>query len=119
MLALGLCFKGDIVSKITDLGFGYSARGDTYESTPHSGGYYHVASTYWPNGLLNVFTPNLIGLPNWTYTPDGEGRINTVSASSGQNPVTGTTYNNFSLATGILMDRSIPTVSVTIQIPGE
>jgi RHS repeat-associated protein len=32
----------------------------------------------------------------WTYTPDGEGRADVVSASSGTNPVTGTTYNGFS-----------------------
>ena len=101
---LAEAYTGPSTGKITDLGFSYSARGEVtnaYESTPHSGGYYHVASTYWPNGLLNVLTPNLTGLPNWTYTPDGEGRINTVSASSGQSPVTGTSYNNFSLATGI------------------
>jgi hypothetical protein len=31
-------------SKLTDLGFSYSARGevtDAYQSTPHSNGYYH------------------------------------------------------------------------------
>jgi len=34
-------------TKITDLGYKYSARGevtDVYESTAHSGGYYHLTS---------------------------------------------------------------------------
>jgi len=35
------------------------------------------------------------------WTPDGEGRVNTVSASSGQNPVSGTTYNAAGLPTAI------------------
>src|SRR6185437_10089892 len=33
------------------------------------------------------------------YAPDGEGRVNAVSAGSGQNPITGTTYNVASEAT--------------------
>ena len=40
-------------SKTTDLGFSYSPRGevtDVYQSTPNSGGYYHVSASYWPNG---------------------------------------------------------------------
>ncbi len=85
-------------SKTTDLGFEYSARGevtDTLELTPHSGGYYHVAASYWPNGLINTLIPNQAGLPNWTYTPDGEGRINSVTALNGQNPVTSTGYSGF------------------------
>lgn len=81
-------------SKTTDLGFSYSVRGevtDVYESTPHSGGYYHVAAGYWANGALNTLSG--IGLPTLTYAADGEGRPNTVNASSGQNPVTATSYN--------------------------
>ena len=75
-------------------GFGYDTEGhntDVYESTPHSGGYYHVQAAYWPNGLWR--TVNLAGVPWQTYLPDGEGRLNSVTASSGQNPVTSTTYN--------------------------
>jgi RHS repeat-associated protein len=92
-------------SKITDLGFSYTARGETsdvYESTPHSGGYYHVPASYWANGGPNQLNnascssqPCLPGLPTLTYGADGEGRPSTVSASSGQNPVTGTTYNPY------------------------
>jgi YD repeat-containing protein len=88
-------------SKITDLGFSYTARGevqDVYESTPHSGGYFHVDETYWANGALDQIS-GLSGLPTLTYSPDGEGRANTVSASSGQNPVSGTSYNVASEAT--------------------
>ena len=76
---------------------------DTYESTPHSGGYYHVSTSYWPNGEKNVVSSTLPGLPAWTYTPDGEGRIASVSASTGQNPVTGTIYNVASQATSVTL----------------
>ena len=71
------------------------------ESTPHSGGYYHVPAAYWANGgpnKLNALSngnPSLPGLPTFTFGADGEGRPTTVSAGSGQNPVTGTTYNPY------------------------
>ncbi len=42
-----------------------------------------------------------MGLPSWTYTPDGEGRAYTVSASSGQNPLSSTVYNSFGEVTGL------------------
>jgi RHS repeat-associated protein len=90
-------------SIITDEWFSYTARGessDVYESTLHSGGYYHVPATYWANGALNQLNnascsgqPCLPGLTTFTYGVEGEGRPNTVSAGSGQNPVTGTNYN--------------------------
>ena len=82
-------------SKITDVGFSYSATGkitDVYESTPHSSGYYHLTATYWANGNLDVLS-GLPGLPTLTYGIDGEGRGYSVTASSGQNPVTSTLYN--------------------------
>ncbi len=92
-------------TKIVDEGFSYSARGeiaDVWESTPHSGGWYHVNATYWANGALNVLNGGaspLSGLPAITYGysggtgMDGKGRITKVAAASGQNPVTATTYN--------------------------
>ncbi len=89
--------------KITDIGLSYTVRGETndvYESTPHSGGYYQVPVSYWANKALNVLnsascsgSPCLPGLTTFTYGADGEGRTNTVSAASGQNPVTATNYN--------------------------
>ncbi len=82
-------------SKLTDVGLSYTASdqvSDVYESTPHSSGYYHVTESYWPNGALNQLS-NLVGLPTITYNVDGEGRIYSATASSGQNPLTGTTYN--------------------------
>ncbi len=74
-----------------------------YQSSPHSGSYYNIAATYYaPQGLLEKLTPNMgASIPNWTYTPEGEGRVNTVSASSGTNPVSGTSYNGFSEVMGI------------------
>jgi len=93
-------------TKITDVGFSYSARGevtDTYQSTPHSGGYYHLTQTYWPHGTPDQLS-GLPGLPTVTYGGtigtnvglDGEGRLTQVTASSGQNPVTGVSYNLYS-----------------------
>jgi len=90
-------------SKITDEGFSYTPRGeasDIYESTPHSGGYYHLNQTYWANGAPDALS-GLVGLPTVTYTPDGEGRVDSASASSGQNPLTSTTYNTASQATQV------------------
>ncbi len=81
------------------LGFSYSARGeitDTFQSSPHATTYYHVATTYWPNGLVNTLNTNLCSVPAWKYMPDGEGRVFSVGASSGQAPVTATLYNGFS-----------------------
>jgi RHS repeat-associated protein len=94
-------------TKITDEGFGYSSRGETvdvYELTPHSSpSYYHVSQTYWPHGAQNQLSSNISGLPTVTYGGtigstvglDGEGRITQVTAGSGQNPVTGVTYNPY------------------------
>ena len=103
---LAEAYTGSPSSKTTDLGFSYSNRGEVaavYQSSPHSGGYYNIAATYWaPQGLLEKLTPNMgASIPNWTYTPEGEGRVNTVSASSGTNPVSGTSYNGFSEVLGI------------------
>jgi RHS repeat-associated protein len=95
--------NGTSDSIITDEWFSYTARGeisDAYESTLHSGGYYHVAQSYWPHGSPYQLSGN-IGLPTITYGADGEGRISIVSASSGQNPVTGVTYNNSGLPTQV------------------
>lgn len=82
-------------TKATDEGFSYSARGeltDIYEKTPNSGIYYHLAKTHWENGIIKTIS-GLPRDPTITYGPDREGRWKTVSASSGQNPVTQTQYN--------------------------
>ncbi|MBZ5722082.1 MAG: hypothetical protein LAO03_17045 [Acidobacteriia bacterium] len=94
--------SGSCTPKKTDLIFSYSARGevlDTYESTPHSGTpYYHVSASYWAHGAVNALGSNLTGLPTFYYGAtngvglEGEGRVTSVTASSGQNPVTGVTY---------------------------
>jgi RHS repeat-associated protein len=69
-------------SIITDEWFSYTARGevsDFYESTPHSGGYYHQAATYWANGVIN----QLNGAGGYTvqYNLDGEGRVYSTAPS--------------------------------------
>jgi len=48
-------------AKIVDIGFSYSVRGeitDILESTPNSGGYYHVTQTYWVNKAINRLSGN-------------------------------------------------------------
>ena len=92
-------------TKLTDTGLSYTIRGelsDEYESTPHSGTYYHLTQTYWANGSPNQLGNNIVSLPAFTYLPDGEGRISQVTASAGQSPlVSSTTYNSASLPTAI------------------
>jgi RHS repeat-associated protein len=63
-----------------------------------------VASTAWPNGSPN--TLSLSGLPTITYSTDGEGRSSTVSASSGQNPITAITFNAAGQATALTLGSS-------------
>ena len=97
---LAEAYTGTSGSKITDLGFSYSSRGevaDTYQSSLNSGGYYHLNATYWEHGavkkLMGVTPASLTGY-SATYGMEGEGRPYTVTAASGQNPVTSVTYNN-------------------------
>ena len=96
-------------TKRTDLGYSYSARGevtDVWQAAQNSPGYYHVSAGYWPTGpagLIQTLNLNMSGVPTWTYTPDGEGRSASVSASSGQNPVTSASYNLFSLPTAVTL----------------
>jgi len=108
---LAEAYTGPSGSKVTDLGFGYTARGETsdvYELTPHSNSaYYHVAQSYWPHGVTYQLSGNITGLPTISYGGtigstvglDGEGRMTQVTAASGQNPVTAVTYNLGSLPT--------------------
>jgi RHS repeat-associated protein len=101
------CFS-PCTTKLTDEGFSYTARGqvsDAYESTPHSGGYYHLNQTYWANGIPDVVS-GLSGLPTITYGVDGEGRVYSATAGSGQNPLSSTTYNVASLPTAVNLGSS-------------
>ncbi|MDP9262810.1 MAG: RHS repeat-associated core domain-containing protein, partial [Acidobacteriota bacterium] len=94
---------GACTTKITDLGFSYSVRGelaDVYQSSPNSGGYYHLTAAYWPHGALQSLS-GLPGLPILTSGLDGEGRPISISASSGQHPMTGASYNVASQPTGL------------------
>ena len=89
----------------TDEWFSYSPRGeltDVYESTPHSGGYYHTTAAYWPSGALETLS-GIPSVPMLNYGAggnglDGEGRYTKVYASSGTNPVTDVTYSTSSTA---------------------
>jgi RHS repeat-associated protein len=79
-------------SKYTDEYFSYDKDGnltDTWESTPGSGIYDHVSASYWPNGLPDQLS--VPGVPTITYTPDGEGRVSSVSAN-GTNLLSSASY---------------------------
>jgi RHS repeat-associated protein len=96
-------YTGPSTGKITDLGYSYSERGavaDVYEATPHSGGWFHVSQSYWQNDAIKKLS-GIPGVPDITYNPDAAGRITTVTASSGQNPVTLTSYNVAGQLTGM------------------
>src|SRR3984885_1432892 len=90
---LAEAYTGSSTSKVTDIGFTYSPRGEvtsTWESTPNSGGFYQPTAAYWANGeIQNLWISEL---PSISYTTDGEGRVSAVSATSGENPVTAVTY---------------------------
>jgi RHS repeat-associated protein len=89
-------------TKITDIGFSYSERGelkDVYESTPHSSGYYHVSASYWEHGALkSLGIVNIANLPTAYYGAsdgsglDGEGRVTKVTTSSGNNLASSVIY---------------------------
>jgi hypothetical protein len=96
------CTSSSCSTVVTDLGFSYTSRGEVatvLESTPNSSGYYTSSALYWPNGAIQQLTGP--SLPTLTYGSDGEGRTSTVSASNGQNPVSSTSYNVFSLPTSV------------------
>jgi RHS repeat-associated protein len=99
-LAEAYTCTGSCASKITDLWYSYSKRGevtDAYEVTPHSGGTYHLTQSYWEHGGLKALA-GLPGLPTITYGAadgtglDGEGRVTKITASTGTNPLTSATY---------------------------
>src|SRR5581483_6778424 len=86
---------------ITREWFSYDNNGrmtDVYESTPHSGGFYHSSVVYAPNGAVTSLSPGIGGgqvtLP-WQYGLDGEGRPYSVGNPVGgiASLVASTTYN--------------------------
>jgi RHS repeat-associated protein len=106
---LAEAYTGPTASKTTDLAFSYDADGrivDFYESTPHSSGYYDVTASYWATGVLDTLKG--VSLPTLTYGLEGEGRQNTVSASSGVSPVSSTSYNTTGQVTDVTFGSSDP-----------
>src|SRR5260370_2956786 len=74
-------------TKLTDLGFSYSPVGqvtDLYESTPNSGGFYHTAAAYYPNGAVATLG-GVPGKPSWSLGLDPMGRFKTLSEASNCN----------------------------------
>ncbi len=75
----------DNENMLTDEWFSYNARGDqtdSWESTPNSGGWYHVANNYAANGPVSTRngyfgTGTTTPFSNsFAYSFDGEGRSN-------------------------------------------
>jgi YD repeat-containing protein len=98
-LAEGYTATCSTCAKLTDEGFGYTARGELnnfYESTPHSAGYYSVPMTYWANGQLETFGP-FLNEAQVSITPDGEGRP--YSITGGADDIT---YNSASQPTQLM-----------------
>jgi RHS repeat-associated protein len=92
---------GDAI--ITDEWFSYTPRGeisDKYQSSPNSAGYYHEILTYWASGATKQIS-GLPSLPTFTYGVDGEGRLKSVTASTGQNPLSSASYNAASQPTNV------------------
>jgi RHS repeat-associated protein len=101
-------------TKKSDEFFSYSSRGeltDTWECTPHSGtngcasvsNYYQVTAAFWENGALKTLSSSISAIPTQSYGVDGMGRTASVSASSGQNPVTSTSYNLSTFSIGVTL----------------
>jgi RHS repeat-associated protein len=81
-------------TKMTDEGFSYSPRGeltDVYESTPHSGGYYHTTASYFENRVIKTLS-GIPGQNGFTFGVDSEGRRATAKQGS-TNLVSSTTFN--------------------------
>ena len=83
---------------VTDEWFSYTARGevsDVWESTPHSGGYYHSSASYWANGALNslnAYSASNAQFYGAGWNVDGEGRVYS-NYNTGSNPLSATTYD--------------------------
>lgn len=83
-------------TKVTDEGFSYTARGevaDVYQSSPHSGGYYHTSATYFENGSLKVLS-GVPGVAAWTFSIDGKGRPYSVIGGTSVSLANSVTYNS-------------------------
>src|ERR1700687_5447395 len=82
-------------TKVTDEGFSYDSLGHVsgvYQSSTHSGGYYHTSATYFNNGALKTLS-GIPGQSTLTYSIDEKGRpYSTVQGST--NLVGSVTYDS-------------------------
>lgn len=106
-----------VSTPITDEGFSYDALGnltDVWESTPHSGGYFHLAGNYYPNGAVanlnytsGVVPTKLPGLNQLWYAVEGEGRTYGMYDNTAQvSPFPSTTYNTASQPLTVTLENS-------------
>jgi YD repeat-containing protein len=71
-------------NQLTDEWFAYNNDGqltDVWESTPHSGGYYHTTAGYYLNGVLNTLS-GIPGYSTFSLSLDTNGRPNAVGLGS-------------------------------------
>ncbi|MGH3634653.1 MAG: hypothetical protein ACRDTS_11275, partial [Mycobacterium sp.] len=91
---LAEAYTGSSTAKIVDEGFSYNALGqptDTWETTPGSGGWYHVSEAVAADGAPTSMT--IPDVPAMTFALDGEGRMQSASAVNGnQNPLSSISY---------------------------
>jgi RHS repeat-associated protein len=82
-------------------------RPDGTRSHEPRAGQYHVTDQYFSNGVVNTLvaknSSSSLIVPTITYGVDGEGRLTTVSAGSGQNPVTAASYDVASQLTSMTL----------------
>lgn len=99
------CWAYPCVTKITDEGFEYDLDGhvtDVLQSTPHSGGYYHLTAGYFANGAISAIggLPQLPAIDygsfnqgGFYYNLDGEGRPTVIADGSSTTLLSFVTYN--------------------------
>jgi YD repeat-containing protein len=95
------------ITPITDEWFSYDKNGritEVWESTPHSGGYYHTTAAYYLNGDLNTFS-GVPGKSTYTVTLDTEGRPDS-STLGATTLVTNVNYNGANQVTSFAYGSS-------------
>jgi RHS repeat-associated protein len=87
---LAEAYAGSPSTKINDMGFSYSKRGElatTYESKPNATTYISAAYTYDGIGNVTGFSSSLSGMPSLSFSYNGQGQLNQVTSSDPNNPV--------------------------------
>lgn len=102
----GTCTNHNASNQVTWNAFSYDAKGevtDSYSADTVSYGIYHSTYTYFEDGTVksvNALAELNGAFPTFTFTLDGEGRIDGISGGS-TNPVSWTSYDAWDHATNV------------------